>query len=73
MLKPKLTAGLSLCAMSHKLGVSVMAKSTEYGSTYTLPFEKPIVELQKQITVFEQKPDVDEYAEEIASLKKNRE
>ena len=49
-----------------------MAKSTEYGSTYTLPFEQPIVELQKQITIFEQKPDADEYAEEIESRNKNR-
>ena len=49
-----------------------MANSTEYGSTYTLPFEQPIVELQKQITIFEQKPEADEFAEEIESLKKNR-
>ena len=40
-----------------------MAKANDLTSGYTLPFEQPVIELEKQISVLEQR-DPDEYAEE---------
>jgi acetyl-CoA carboxylase carboxyl transferase subunit alpha len=47
-----------------------MAKG-EY-STYTLPFEQPVIELEKQIEALERRPDADRYTEERETLRQSR-
>jgi acetyl-CoA carboxylase carboxyl transferase subunit alpha len=47
-----------------------MAKSNGY--TYTLPFEAPVVEIEKQIAEFEQREDASKYEEELLKLRSSR-
>ncbi len=49
-----------------------MAKTNGYTGSYTLPFEQPVTELEKQIAALEAREDAAAYAEELASLKSNR-
>ena len=46
-----------------------MAKANETATTYTLPFEQPVIELEKQIAVIEQRADAANYAEELEKLR----
>ena len=50
-----------------------MAKTSRYGSTYTLAFEQPVIELDKQIQVLKDRANSAAYAEELAGLEANRE
>jgi acetyl-CoA carboxylase carboxyl transferase subunit alpha len=47
-----------------------MAKVTEYA--YSLPFEEPAIELEKQIASLEERDDAEHYAQELDSLRENR-
>jgi acetyl-CoA carboxylase carboxyl transferase subunit alpha len=49
-----------------------MAKSNGYTGSYTLPFEKSAVDLEKQIAELAQRPDAADYAEEVKSLSESR-
>ncbi len=49
-----------------------MAKTRAYTGSYTLPFEQPAVELEKQIAALQAREDADKYAEELSSLRRNR-
>ena len=49
-----------------------MPTTTRYTGTYVLPFERPIVELEKQIDELSQRDDADTYDDELASLRRNR-
>lgn len=49
-----------------------MAKTNGYTGSYTLPFEQPVIELEKQIDALEARDDAADYADELASLKANR-
>jgi acetyl-CoA carboxylase carboxyl transferase subunit alpha len=42
------------------------------GHSYTLPFEQPVVELEKQIKAIESRDDADAYVEELAKLRDSR-
>jgi acetyl-CoA carboxylase carboxyl transferase subunit alpha len=48
-----------------------MATKTN-GYSYTLPFEQPVVELERQIEVFEQRDDAPSYDEELTKLRESR-
>jgi acetyl-CoA carboxylase carboxyl transferase subunit alpha len=48
-----------------------MAKSNDQ-SGYILPFERPVVELDKQISVLEQRDNAADYADELESLRASR-
>ena len=50
-----------------------MAKTSRYGSTYTLAFEQPVIELDKQIQVLKDRANSAAYADELAGLETNRE
>ncbi len=41
-------------------------------STFTLPFEAPVVEIDRQIAAIQEREDAAEYADELASLKETR-
>lgn len=49
-----------------------MAKANGYTGSYTLAFEQPAIELEKQIAALEERPDAAGYADELASLRRNR-
>lgn len=49
-----------------------MAKSNAYTGSYTLPFEQPVLELERQIDSLESQPNAAELAEELASLRASR-
>ncbi|MHC4416443.1 MAG: acetyl-CoA carboxylase carboxyltransferase subunit alpha [Planctomycetota bacterium] len=49
-----------------------MAKSNEPGSGYTLAFEQPVIELEKQIAVLERRDNAADYAEELEKLRSSR-
>jgi acetyl-CoA carboxylase carboxyl transferase subunit alpha len=48
-----------------------MARSNDQ-SGYTLPFERPVIELEKQIAVLERREDAENYADELAGLRSSR-
>jgi acetyl-CoA carboxylase carboxyl transferase subunit alpha len=49
-----------------------MAKSNDQGGSYTLPFERPVIELEKQIAVLERREDAEAYADELTGLRSSR-
>jgi acetyl-CoA carboxylase carboxyl transferase subunit alpha len=49
-----------------------MAKSNDQSGSYTLPFERPVIELEKQIAVLEDREDAESYADELAGLRSSR-
>ena len=49
-----------------------MAKTNGYTGSYTLTFEQPVIELEKQIAALESREDAASYAEELASLQTSR-
>jgi acetyl-CoA carboxylase carboxyl transferase subunit alpha len=49
-----------------------MAKSNGYTGSYALAFEKPVIELEKQIAEIESREDAESYAEDVASLRTSR-
>ena len=49
-----------------------MARTSSYTGSYTLPFEQPVIELEKQIAVLEQRDDAESFAEELANLRASR-
>jgi acetyl-CoA carboxylase carboxyl transferase subunit alpha len=49
-----------------------MARAAAYTGTYTLPFEQPVIELEKQIAALERRPDADVYAQELSDLRDSR-
>jgi acetyl-CoA carboxylase carboxyl transferase subunit alpha len=49
-----------------------MAKANGYSGTYSLPFEQPVIELEKQIAVIEERPNAAEFAEELTALRASR-
>ncbi|MHC4218511.1 MAG: acetyl-CoA carboxylase carboxyltransferase subunit alpha [Planctomycetota bacterium] len=49
-----------------------MAKSNDVSGGYTLPFERPVIELEKQIAVLERREDAAQYAEELDNLRTSR-
>jgi acetyl-CoA carboxylase carboxyl transferase subunit alpha len=49
-----------------------MAKTNGYTGSYTLSFEQPAIELEKQIAAIEARQDAAHYADELASLRSNR-
>ncbi|HRP61816.1 MAG TPA: acetyl-CoA carboxylase carboxyltransferase subunit alpha [Phycisphaerales bacterium] len=49
-----------------------MAKANGYTGSYTLAFEQPVIDLEKQITALEERPDAASYADELESLRRNR-
>jgi len=49
-----------------------MAEGNGYTGSYTLPFEQPVIELEKQIAALKQRADADQYADELTSLQSNR-
>ena len=49
-----------------------MAKSNDVSGGYTLPFERPVIELEKQIAVLERREDAENYAEELENLRTSR-
>ncbi|MHC4991088.1 MAG: acetyl-CoA carboxylase carboxyltransferase subunit alpha [Planctomycetota bacterium] len=49
-----------------------MARTESYTGTYTLPFEQPVVELEKQIDALEQRSDAEVYREEQQTLRESR-
>jgi acetyl-CoA carboxylase carboxyl transferase subunit alpha len=51
---------------------SDLTRTTSYTGTYTLPFEQPATELQKQITAIEERPDAAAFAEELKDLRASR-
>ncbi|MEE2718310.1 MAG: acetyl-CoA carboxylase carboxyl transferase subunit alpha, partial [Planctomycetota bacterium] len=42
-------------------------------TTYTLPFEEPVVELERQIEALAAREDAESMADELESLRRNRE
>ncbi len=49
-----------------------MAKTNGYTGSYTLPFEQPVIELEKQIAALQEREDAAAYAAELADLQKAR-
>ena len=49
-----------------------MAKTNGYTGSYTLPFEQPVIDLEKQITALQEREDAASYAEELSSLSSSR-
>jgi acetyl-CoA carboxylase carboxyl transferase subunit alpha len=49
-----------------------MARANEHATGYALPFEQPVIELEKQIAVLEKRDNADDYAEEIEKLRASR-
>ena len=49
-----------------------MAKTNGYTGTYALPFEQPVIELEKQIAALEAREDAASYTDELQSLRRNR-
>ena len=49
-----------------------MAKSNEHATGYTLPFEQPVIELEKQIAALERRDNADDFAEELEGLRTSR-
>ncbi|MHC4992519.1 MAG: acetyl-CoA carboxylase carboxyltransferase subunit alpha [Planctomycetota bacterium] len=49
-----------------------MARTEAYAGTYTLPFEQPVVEVEKQIQALGMRPDAETLAEELQSFRENR-
>lgn len=49
-----------------------MAKTEPYTGSYTLPFEQPAIELEKQIASIETREDAADYADELAGLRESR-
>jgi len=49
-----------------------MARTAEHGHSYTLPFEQPVIEIEKQIALLEQRPDATALREEIDTLRASR-
>ncbi len=49
-----------------------MPETIEYSGTYALPFEQPVVELDKQIAAIERRPDADAFDEELGKLRESR-
>jgi acetyl-CoA carboxylase carboxyl transferase subunit alpha len=49
-----------------------MPESNGYSGSYSLPFEQPVTELEKQIAALESRDDAANLKEELASLKANR-
>ncbi|MCA9296010.1 MAG: acetyl-CoA carboxylase carboxyl transferase subunit alpha, partial [Phycisphaerales bacterium] len=45
---------------------------TQAATTYTLPFEQPVTELERQIIALEKREDRAAFDDELASLRKNR-
>ncbi len=53
-------------------GATILAKTNEHAGGYTLPFEMPVIELEKQIALLEQRENAADYAEEIDKLRASR-
>src|SRR5688572_22924932 len=49
-----------------------MEKTNGYSTTYTLAFEQPVIELDKQIAALHERENAAQYADELASLQANR-
>lgn len=49
-----------------------MAKANGYTGSYTLAFEQPAIELEKQIAALEERADADQYVDELAGLRTSR-
>jgi hypothetical protein len=49
-----------------------MAKSNGYSGSYTLAFEKPVIDLEVQIEELEKRADAANYADELKSLQASR-
>ncbi|MHC4106973.1 MAG: acetyl-CoA carboxylase carboxyltransferase subunit alpha [Planctomycetota bacterium] len=49
-----------------------MAKTAAYTGSYTLPFEQPAVELEKQIDALDARADSANYAQELEKLRESR-
>ncbi len=50
----------------------LMAESNGYTGTYTLGFEQPVLELERQIEAIEARPNAEDYADELANLRATR-
>ena len=50
-----------------------MAKSSGYTGTYTLDFEEPVNEIDRQIEALQSNENADEYADEVSQLSRTRE
>ena len=49
-----------------------MARANDTAGGYTLPFEQPVAELEKQITLIEARTDASAFAEELEKLRESR-
>ncbi len=49
-----------------------MVKPNGHTASYTLPFEQPVIELEKQIALLEDRDDSRDFAEEIQKLRESR-
>jgi acetyl-CoA carboxylase carboxyl transferase subunit alpha len=49
-----------------------MAQAEGYTGTSTLPFEQPVVELERQIAAIETRADAESYADELTALRRSR-
>jgi acetyl-CoA carboxylase carboxyl transferase subunit alpha len=49
-----------------------MAKANGYSGSYTLAFEKPVIDLEKQIEELERREDAANYADELEKLRTSR-
>lgn len=59
-------------ADASRYNLAIMAKANGYTGSYTLAFEQPVIDLEKQIAALEQRPDAASYADELESLRRNR-
>ena len=49
-----------------------MAKTNEHAGGYTLPFEQPVIELEKQIEVLATRENAADYEDELDNLRASR-
>jgi acetyl-CoA carboxylase carboxyl transferase subunit alpha len=49
-----------------------MARANDTSAGYTLPFEQPVVELEKQIALIGDRPDASAFADELEKLRETR-
>ncbi len=49
-----------------------MVRASEHVGGYSLPFEQPVIELERQIAALEQRPNAQEFADELESLRGSR-
>lgn len=49
-----------------------MVRASEHVGGYSLPFEQPVIELERQIAALERRPDAEEFADDLKNLQASR-